>query len=77
MKYVVEIATTTEVKPEGPGPVIGRVVDRLKPEAVYTPRRRSSRWRLDLQERLRCHEDPGSSPVMLRRGDQRLWNEGL
>ena len=41
MKYFVEVAVTPEAgkvieaRPGGPGPVIGRILERFKPEAVY------------------------------------------
>ena len=41
MKYLVQISLTPEAgskiesQPGGPGPIVGRLLDRFKPEAVY------------------------------------------
>jgi hypothetical protein len=57
MKHLIEMRLTEqagkeiEARPGGPGPVVGRIVERFKPEAVYMcPTRRAVIMVADLTE---------------------------
>ncbi|MCC6995969.1 MAG: hypothetical protein IT370_15275 [Deltaproteobacteria bacterium] len=76
MKHLVQIQITTqagvelEARPGGPGAVIGRIVDRFKPEAVYmSPAHRAIYLVCDLttsdmaELMLVSHRFAGQNPV--------------